>query len=54
MEEESKTRVGDCGGLWGLRTFKWVKNIKEFLREYELVSGTQTPSNSPTTPLRAI
>ena len=54
VEEESKTRVGDYGGLWGLRTFKWVKNIREFLREYELVSTTQTPSNSPTTPLRAI
>jgi hypothetical protein len=25
--EESNTRVGDCGELWGLRTFKWVKNI---------------------------
>ena len=27
VEEESNTRVGDYGGLWGLRTFKWVKNI---------------------------
>jgi hypothetical protein len=46
--------VGYCGGMWGLNIIKWVKNIKEFLREYELVSVTQTPSNRPTTPLRAI
>jgi hypothetical protein len=52
--EESNTRVGDCGELWGLRTFKWVKNIREFLREYELVNTTQTPSNRSTTPLRAL
>ncbi len=54
VEEESNTRVGDCGELWGLNIIKWVKNIREFLREYELVSATQTPSNRSTTPLRAL
>jgi hypothetical protein len=52
--EESNTRVGYCGGMWGWKTLKWVKNIRENLREYELVNTTQTPSNRSTTPLRAI
>ena len=54
VEEESKECVGYYGALWGLETLKWVKNIREFLREYELVNTTQTPSNRPTTPLRAL
>jgi hypothetical protein len=54
VEEESNTWVGYCGGMWGLKTLKWVKNIREFLIEYELVNTTQTLSNRSTTPLRAI
>jgi hypothetical protein len=37
VEEESNTRVGYYGALWGLETLKWVKNIKENLRDVELV-----------------
>jgi hypothetical protein len=42
---ESKWCVGYYGALWGMKITKWVKNIKENLRDVELVSVTQTPSN---------
>jgi len=52
--EESKCGVGYYGALWGMKITKWVKKFKENLRNVQLVSVTQTPSNRPTTPLRAI
>ena len=51
--EESNMGVGYYGALWGVKSFKWVKNIKEFLRILGLVHAFQTPSVCPTQPLRA-
>ena len=43
--EESKWCVGYYGALWGMKIAKWVKKFKENLRDVQLVSSTQTPSN---------